>query len=204
VAEVTPPGLLRSRVYLDLVGLDQQAATERLLAGVRGGRTKPPGRRLYPGDRATTTGGVRFPGHRPAVFDAPPRNPHFTGRTDLLQALQAHLAETKRGAVVQAGAVHGLGGVGKTQLVVEYTHRYAADYDLVWWVPAERPVTIPGRLVQLARRLGLTEPESLEEQVGVVFDALSQQDRWLRSTTMPRCLLTWLGCGHQPAVGICW
>jgi TIR domain len=179
VAEVTPPGLLRSRVYLDLVGLDQQAATERLLAGVQGGRAKPPGRRLYPGGRATTTGGVRFPGHRPAVFDAPPRNPHFTGRTDLLQALRAHLAETKRGAVVQAGAVHGLGGVGKTQLVVEYTHRYAADYDLVWWVPAERPVTIPGRLAQLARRLGLPELESLEEQVGVVFDALSQQDRWL-------------------------
>jgi tetratricopeptide (TPR) repeat protein len=179
VAEVTPPGLLRSRVYLDLVGLDQQAATERLLAGVRGGRAKPPGRRLYPGGQATTTGGVRFPGHRPAIFDAPPRNPHFTGRTDLLQALRAHLAETKRGAVVQAGAVHGLGGVGKTQLVVEYTHRYAADYDLVWWVSAERPVTIPGRLAQLARRLGLPELESLEEQVGVVFDALSQQDRWL-------------------------
>jgi tetratricopeptide (TPR) repeat protein len=179
VAEVTPPGLLRSRVYLDLVDLDQQAATERLLAGVRGGRAKPPGRRLYPGGQATTTGGGRFPGHRPAIFDAPPRNPHFTGRTDLLQALRAHLAETKRGAVVQAGAVHGLGGVGKTQLVVEYTHRYAADYDLVWWVPAERPVTIPGRLAQLARRLGLPELESLEEQVGVVFDALSQQDRWL-------------------------
>jgi tetratricopeptide (TPR) repeat protein len=179
VAEVTPPGLLRSRVYLDLVGLDQQAATERLLAGVRPGRAKPPGRRLYPGGQATTTGGVRFPGHRPAIFDVPPRNPHFTGRTDLLQALRAHLAETKRGAVVQASAVHGLGGVGKTQLEVEYTHRYAADYDLVWWVPAERPVTIPGRLAQLARRLGLPELESLEEQVGVVFDPLSQQDRWL-------------------------
>jgi tetratricopeptide (TPR) repeat protein len=179
VAEVTPPGLLRSRVYVDLVGLDQQAATERLLAGVRPGRAKPPGRRLYPGGQATPTGEVRFPGHRPAIFDVPPRNPHFTGRTDLLQALRAHLAETRRGAVVQAGAVHGLGGVGKTQLVVEYAHRYATDYDLVWWVPAERPVTIPGRLAQLARRLGLADLESLEEQVGVLFDALSQQDRWL-------------------------
>jgi tetratricopeptide (TPR) repeat protein len=178
VAEVTPPGLLRSRVYLDLVGLDEQAATERLLAGVRGGRAKPPSRRPYPGGRATT-GGVRFPGRRPAVFDMPPRNPHFTGRTDLLEVLRRHLADAKSGAVMQAGAVHGLGGVGKTQLAVEYAHRYAADYDLVWWVPAEQPVTIPGRLAQLARRLGLPELESLEEQVGVVFDALSQQDRWL-------------------------
>lgn len=35
VADVTPLGLLRSRIYLDLVSLDEPAATTRLLAGVR-------------------------------------------------------------------------------------------------------------------------------------------------------------------------
>jgi hypothetical protein len=113
------------------------------------------------------------------VFNVPARNLHFTGRNELLQVLRTHLAEHATGAVVQAGAVHGLGGVGKTQLAIEYAHRYAADYDLVWWIPAEQPAAISGRLVQLARRLGLAELRNLEEQVGVVFDALGQRDRWL-------------------------
>jgi len=178
VTKLTPPGLLRSRVYIDLAGLDEQAAVQRLLAGVQSGRTKPAGRRLYPGGR-DKTGAARFPGRSPEIFDVPPRNLHFTGRDDLLRAVRHHLAEARTGAVVQAGAVHGLGGVGKTQLAVEYAHRYAVDYDLVWWIPAEQPLAIAGSLAALARRLGLLELSSLEEQVGLVFDELGQRDRWL-------------------------
>jgi hypothetical protein len=45
VQDGQPPGLLASRVYIDLVGLDEPAATTRLRAGIQQGRARPPGRR---------------------------------------------------------------------------------------------------------------------------------------------------------------
>jgi hypothetical protein len=49
--------------------------------------------------------------------DVPPRNLGFTGREQLLGAVRAALASGDR-AVVQA--LRGMGGVGKTQLAIEY------------------------------------------------------------------------------------
>jgi tetratricopeptide (TPR) repeat protein len=175
------PPLLANRVYLDLAGLDEQSATQRLLAGIAPGRARSPEKPPFPGSGGRTQDRVaQFPGRRPTIFHVPPRNPNFTGRGELLQVLRQHLAALPlASAVVQTQAIHGLGGVGKTQLVVEYAHRYAADYELVWWIPAEQPVTIAGQLAALARRLGLRELPSLDEQVMVLFDDLAQRDRWL-------------------------
>jgi hypothetical protein len=61
-----------------------------------------------------------------------PRNPNFTGRDELIERLRGVLGGGSAAAVVQTEALHGLGGVGKTELAVEYTHRYASHYDLVW------------------------------------------------------------------------
>jgi tetratricopeptide (TPR) repeat protein len=178
IQDCEPPGLLRTRVYIDLVGLEEQVAAERLRAALGPGRARPAGRLPFPGGPAKPVA-ASFPGRRPSVFGVPPRNPHFAGRSDQLAALHRHLTERRTGAVVQASAVHGLGGVGKTQLALEYAHRFASDFELVWWIPAEQPATVPGRLAALARRLGLPELPSLDEQVGVLFDELGRQDRWL-------------------------
>jgi hypothetical protein len=67
VQDFQPPGLLASRVYIDLVGLDEAAAATRLWAGLSKGRTRPPGRRPFPGQGAP--GGVcRYPGRLPEIF----------------------------------------------------------------------------------------------------------------------------------------
>jgi TIR domain len=41
VAECKPPGLLHARIYIDLVGLSEEEARQRLFDGVRQGRAKP-------------------------------------------------------------------------------------------------------------------------------------------------------------------
>ena len=59
------------------------------------------------------------------------RNPHFTGRDELLDQLdrqlfpqtQDHSMLPRRAALTQAQAIQGLGGIGKTQIAVEYAYR---------------------------------------------------------------------------------
>ena len=86
--------------------------------------------------------GRRSAAKMPRAWNAPARNPAFTGRDDLLAAVRERL-RTGHAAVVQA--LCGMGGVGKTQLAAEYAHRFATSYDLAWWVNAEQAALIAHR-----------------------------------------------------------
>jgi hypothetical protein len=43
-----------------------------------------------------------------------------------------------------------LGGVGKSQLAIEYVHRHSGEYDLVWWISADTLGDLPLALEQAA------------------------------------------------------
>ena len=122
-----------------------------------------------------------FPSPRePLIWNVPSRNADFTGRETTLEKLHDDLAGDGT-AVVLARAVYGLGGVGKTQLTLEYAHRYKADYDLIWWMDAERPLAISLALADLAGRLGLAVTDNAAESAAATLEQLrrGKAGQWL-------------------------
>jgi tetratricopeptide (TPR) repeat protein len=108
----------------------------------------------------------------------PIRNPHFTGRESLLRRLRGTFSPQGRpsGRVL----LHGLGGVGKTQVATEYVYRHADEYDLVWWLPAERATDVLNSLAALGRRIRVPTSGNLQQTARSVLEALASTSyKWL-------------------------
>lgn len=97
-------------------------------------------------------------GERPAEVAAPvcvfPRSTGFTGRADLLRRLDGFLDGTS--PVV---ALHGMPGVGKTQLAVQWGHRRRADFP-------------DGRVLLDMRGYGPDEPLTADNAISLLLDSL--------------------------------
>jgi tetratricopeptide (TPR) repeat protein len=162
-----------SRGIIDLKGLDESHAHSVLLTGLdraEGVSTVSP-----------NTRGLRFPSIGRRISNIPTRYRWFTGRSTILDRLREQLATGRSGQRLPQ-VLHGLGGVGKTQLAREYAHRFMADYDVVWWVDAEQPELVPPKLAALAQHLGVGGGDDVGEAAEAAIQALrsgEQYDRWL-------------------------
>ena len=116
----------------------------------------------------------------PPLWNVPyMRNRYFTGREDFIARLFLMFA-----ACNEAGsyiALSGLGGIGKTQVSLEYAYRYANEYEAVLWVRADTRQVLSEEFLRLADLLNLPGKQEMDQQrvIMAVLNWLHTHKRWL-------------------------
>ena len=179
------PEVLRPLVFRDVFGLGEEEARQVLLEAVQG-PARPDAAPPFPGPGPARSlsrlGGSapRLPGSlSPQVWKVPPPNPVFAGRDGLLVRVRDQLLD-RPWAQAQV-LLQGRGGVGKTQLAIQYANQFAGEYDIEWWVDAENPELISRQLAELAvdLRCAKRETEEVSLAVRAALAELRRRDRWL-------------------------
>ncbi|KAK7403495.1 hypothetical protein QQX98_010725 [Neonectria punicea] len=84
----------------------------------------------------------------------------FTGRDDILQdinrILQLSRADETETETVRSVALYGMGGVGKTQIALEYAYRFRNSYSHTFWVKCETEVELRHSFTALVEGLVLS------------------------------------------------
>jgi tetratricopeptide (TPR) repeat protein len=111
------------------------------------------------------------------LSNMPAKNPFFVGREEEIKRLQAMLAAEHTPVVLC-----GLGGVGKTCLVLEYASRFRQEYDAIFWCRATSEDDLQRSMEDIAGLLGA--PRELGASRGAaaatyVRHWMETQDRWL-------------------------
>jgi tetratricopeptide (TPR) repeat protein len=193
-----PPNGPRELFVDPQYGHRQHAFRDRLINSYLTVEKVPTPHRLETALLRALTGLAQSDGPRRRVWNVPAQNYVFTGREELLRNLHTALS-TGRSTVV---ATHGMGGIGKTALAVEYAHLHQREYDVVWWVPAEQPASIPDRLAELAKTLDMAEKaDPANVAVSRLLGELQSRDRWLLiydNAEQPSAMVPFLpgGNGH--------
>src|SRR5205085_10788582 len=82
------------------------------------------------------------------------KKPLFVGRDDLLSHLRDKLQETKPKTYQHRIAIYGMGGVGKTQVAIEYANRHRNDYSDIYWISAANQAALLSGFQEIATETG--------------------------------------------------
>ncbi|SDZ65075.1 Tetratricopeptide repeat-containing protein [Asanoa ishikariensis] len=102
------------------------------------------------------------------VWNIPAPSRQFSGRAEELQAM----------ACLSAVVLHGIPGVGKTQLARAYCQQQRADAEIGWWIAADDRLSVIAGLALLGRRLGI-RTEDPEGAARETVQLLGERGRWL-------------------------
>ncbi|MEM7456888.1 MAG: NB-ARC domain-containing protein, partial [Planctomycetota bacterium] len=107
----------------------------------------------------------------------------FKGRDGAMQQLRDSLLNQSgqaATAIVASQTIHGLGGIGKTRLAVEYAWQYREDYKALLFVIGDTPEALRRNFADLCGPLVLNLPEKDTPEEEVRYTAAI---RWLQKNT---------------------
>ena len=115
--------------------------------------------------------------HGSSSFGAEGIQLDFTGRDKELEDLHDSLTGEDPAPVV----LYGLGGVGKTQLAIEYLDAHGRELNVVWMIRGDRPDVLAADFAALGVALGLPRPDEpdIEAELATVLTWLNSNPGWL-------------------------
>jgi hypothetical protein len=157
-------GAVRAAEFGDLQGLVLGLST-----GVQGELGKLASREERQADQAAAGLAVQLA----------PRPTFLAGREELLAELDARLAVDGAGGP-RVAVLCGLGGAGKTSVVLEYAHRQLAGAGVCWQFAAEDPAVLTAGFAVLAAQLGARDAADARDPVAAVHAVLARASAgWL-------------------------
>jgi Cdc6-like AAA superfamily ATPase len=105
------------------------------------------------------------------------RNMHFTGREKLLAAVHNELFKTTEKRWNHRLALHGLGGVGKTQVALEYAYSRRSEYENVYWITAVNQMTLFSGFQEVAKQTHCVVEYAKLKPADVTLEVLAWMNR---------------------------
>ncbi|KAI9723948.1 MAG: hypothetical protein M1812_000666 [Candelaria pacifica] len=115
------------------------------------------------------------------ITGLPSQNDFFFGREETLKDLHKQLAPSSEHSR-RSCLVHGMAGMGKTQVVVEYIYRFQKYYRCIFWLGSQRGPELATNFIKNGGKLGIPEYEDMggPRKIEVVKDFLEKtEENWL-------------------------
>ena len=111
-----------------------------------------------------------------AIWLIPRPTQHFHDRPEILAAIRQAIARRR---VTALTALHGLGGIGKTQMARRYAELHRNDYKCGVWLIAESEAGLITELANLAPQFHIAPEPDQQQQALRVLNAIKASEPWL-------------------------
>lgn len=103
----------------------------------------------------------------------------FYGREDIIRKLEQALNPVEDDHQIRSFVLHGMGGVGKTKIALNYVQSARANFDAIFWISADNPIKLTQSFIAVSSQIGLT-PADDDAQDTIL--AVSKIRQWLVET----------------------